>query len=141
MCFTIFGVSSNCGTAQITAGQWYHLAGTYDDNSDTILTYINGVLDDTITTTDTISALSANVKINDSDPNGWIGTGDDMRIYNRVLSATEIDALYKLGIGNCTNPVGKEGDIIMGDIDPGVGTDNALIYCDGVSWQAVGKSL
>ena len=140
LCFTIFGASANCGTGQITAGQWYHLAVTYDDNSDTILTYINGVLDDTLATTDTVSATSAGVRINDNGPNGWIGSGDDLRIYGQVLSATEIDALYKRGIGHCTDPVGKEGDIIMGDIDPGTGTDNAMLYCDGANWQTVGKT-
>ena len=64
------------------------------------------------------------------------GRIDDLRLYNRALSVTEIDALYKLGIGHCTNPVGKAGDLIFNDDAP----VKALQYCDGINWQTSGKS-
>ena len=140
LCFTIFSVTAHCGTGTISTGQWHHVATTYNDATNTIRLYIDGVLDDTITTTDTISASGSSVSINDNGSTGWFGHADDLRVYNRELSATEIDALYKLGTGNCTNPEGKEGDLIMDDLDAGVGVDNALIYCDGVNWQTIGKT-
>ena len=119
--------------------EWSHLLVTYDG---TTRLYRNGVL--------LITSSTTGLGATRSGPNDDMGIGgnpgasavvdgriDDVRIYNRTLSANEALALYEAGIGGCTNPVGKEGDLIFND-DTNI---NAVQYCDGVSWQAVGKAL
>lgn len=76
---------------------WHHLVVTYD--SSTIRHYVDGSLDTTIAQTGhihdgpgalTIGAHDANVV-----PRRWLfGSLDDIRIYNRALDSTEIQALY-----------------------------------------------
>lgn len=159
-CNLLFNISDDGGWAGeaangvvttdiLTVDTWAHVVATYDGSTNLASIYINGTLSASSTATDAASVniynSSAPLRIGATQdwgdsPKYFSGHIDDVRVYNRVLSTTEIDALHKMGIGNCTNPIGKEGDLIMGDIDPGVGTNNALMYCDGANWQAVGKT-
>jgi hypothetical protein len=73
---------------------WYHVAGVYNAAAKTLDVYVNGVLDD--------ASLSGTVPGSQFDPNvnvlmgkrngGWLfkGTIDEVRVYNRALSQTEI---------------------------------------------------
>lgn len=78
---------------------WHHVVGTYDG---TILKmYIDGVLQ-----TDTLS-ISGSINTDNSDilrigrnPNNtgpWDGLIDEVRIFNKALSAIEIKNLYEMG--------------------------------------------
>jgi hypothetical protein len=63
---------------------------------------INGVLDSgtTVGTAPTITNGTAAVYVGwrtDQAANSWNGLIDDVRIYNRALSADEIKRLYNLG--------------------------------------------
>ena len=121
----------------LSADTWYHLAGTYDGTD--LKIYVNGVLDHTTSpgTTPLIGTGSLHIGAEFSTGNAaFPGDIDDVRVYNRALSDTEVDALYKMGIGHCTNPVGKKGELLYND-DAGV---DALTYCDGADWQMIGKS-
>ena len=131
----------------LTAGQWHHIAASRTNNGNPadVTIYIDGqpiaggswiVGDGTAIANASDSVLVIGAESSDGTANSFNGNIDDVRIYNRILSDTEVDALYKLGIGHCTNPVGKEGDLIYND-DVGV---DALQYCDGANWQASGKS-
>ncbi len=93
------------GTAQSTTapqqGRWYHLAGTWDNNSQRMLFYVNGVLERNILRTGANIVSSASVLnigrrslSNDRYFNGLI---DEVAIYNRVLSASEALDHYKRG--------------------------------------------
>ncbi|MHC4702643.1 MAG: protein kinase domain-containing protein, partial [Planctomycetota bacterium] len=76
-------------------GQWYHVAAVYDGVS--MLLYVDGVLDACESASGAISTNSFPVHIGtDSslDRRGWLGSIDDVRIYNRALTAVEIAQLH-----------------------------------------------
>ncbi len=82
----------------IQTGTWYHVVGTWDGVS-TRRIYVNGVL----SASDTVTSLSAefnnNVLIGRGDttfPQHMNGQIDEVRVYNRGLSADEVGELYRL---------------------------------------------
>jgi len=86
-----------------TIGTWYYVVGTYDNS--TIKLYINGVLQTAQTSVsgpivDSTMAMTIGANPSGTPPgttfgSDWIGSLDDVRIYNRALSPTEITALYE----------------------------------------------
>ncbi len=78
-----------------TLGQWYLLTATWDGT--TLNLYVNGVFAGKSTRIGTLTT-SIPAKLGDgemmtSDGNYWNGAIDDVRIYNRTLSPTEISQL------------------------------------------------
>jgi len=85
------------GDTVLSAGTWYHVAGTYDGSKMKI--YVNGVEDEN-------SASQSGTLIKADRPLGFgrsfesgfdsffDGLMDEVRIYNRALSSDEIEALY-----------------------------------------------
>lgn len=67
---------------------WHHIAGVYDGRR--LLMYIDGNLDSSVTATGTTGPNESDLLIGGS----WHGLIDDVRIYNRALSADEIIELY-----------------------------------------------
>jgi hypothetical protein len=80
----------------LTAGQWYHVVGTFDGTD--IKSYLDGNLKDT----NKISAIKGyrnRLLIgNDGWANLFNGKIDDVRIHKRALSPEEIKASYDAGI-------------------------------------------
>jgi hypothetical protein len=80
----------------ISQDTWYHVAGVYDKAK--IYLYINGVSQGTPTsqtgTPDTNNNVSTVGCRSDSKANVWNGIIDEVRIYNRALTAEEISDLY-----------------------------------------------
>ena len=75
------------GTAVLTSSVWTHLAFTYDGTN--LRLYVNGALVRTVAATGAIAVTTGDLLIG-SDSAGWFkGTLDDLRIYDRALSATE----------------------------------------------------
>lgn len=76
---------------------WYHVAGVYDAATRTLNIYVNGVLDSGVLS-GTVPASqvnsAANVNIGRRSDGGFYFSGviDEVRIYNRALSAAEIQA-------------------------------------------------
>jgi hypothetical protein len=93
----VAGSGSNSSGVTATINKWEHVVMTYD-GSDTYL-YVNGVLrSGPIATTPgspTVDAARLGRRLDNSFPSA--GSIDDVRIYNRALSATEISQLYRLG--------------------------------------------
>ena len=82
-------------TNSITIGPWYHVALTSDGTITTI--YLDGVVGPTTGLT-TFTTFSPVLAIGGRDNLLFFnGTIDDVRIYNRALSAAEVTQLYKLG--------------------------------------------
>jgi len=94
----------NGATSYPTTGDtWMHLAATYDGGD--IKLYVNGVLDGSLTTAFAISANDQPLGIGaQSDGNTgrlFQGALDEIRLYNRALSASAIQALASgvVGVG------------------------------------------
>ncbi len=103
------------GSICITSNQvlvintWYHVASVWQASGNTMVLYINGVAD---AATPTVSGSAPTSLSNNTSPlrignfresgganvKHFSGKMDDVRIYNRALSATEVKQLYKLGI-------------------------------------------
>lgn len=94
----------NCGggtdvtsVGTLTANTWHHVSCVISGGTASI--YINGVLDNSGSAS--VSSGSDSVVIGeDFAPDGtrlWNGKIDDVRIYNRALTAAEVLQLYRLG--------------------------------------------
>jgi hypothetical protein len=80
-----------------TANSWYHLAMTYDQS--TIRLYVNGQQAATFAYTGAISTAAVPLSIGRRMDTGaaasfFVGTIDEVSVYNRALSASEIQAHY-----------------------------------------------
>ncbi len=93
--------------SRIPSNQWTHIVVTYDNTStsnDPIF-YVNGMatssIEQTAPTGTHVNESAYDVRLGGSDNSfrQYIGTLDDVRIYNRILSADEIQKLYKAGEG------------------------------------------
>jgi hypothetical protein len=99
----------------IATGVWYYLATTYDPSTRQVKIYINGVSDRTVTLSTGLS-LTANFSIGGDahNDNAFDGLIDEVQIYNRALSASEILAIFNAGsAGVC------KGLTLAIDIKPG----------------------
>src|SRR3989344_4532273 len=89
------------GSRVLSDNTWYHIVGTYDKNGGATngRIYINGVLDNTLTSTQPIQTVGSSVLIGAHSGGlpGFHGLIDDVRIYNRALSQDEIKRLYNMG--------------------------------------------
>jgi hypothetical protein len=77
-------------------GVWYHVAGVYDASATTLSVYVNGVLDNgALIGTIPASQVNSAVNVNIGRRTGGFyfnGVIDEVRIYNRALSAAEVQA-------------------------------------------------
>jgi hypothetical protein len=95
-------ITGGSGCPTLAANTWYHLAGTYDGT--TIRLYVNGAACGTPTTTSVALDTSSPIQFANSNPTATTRAIDDVRIYNRALSAAEITTQYQsynsaLGLG------------------------------------------
>ena len=84
----------------ITLGQWYHLTGVYSKTEETYTLYVNGASVDSATTSGTqdyssIDDLGIGARLNPTTTTTEFFDGliDDVRIYNKALTAAEVKAL------------------------------------------------
>lgn len=88
-----FDTWSNLGTSA-----WHHYAGVYDGS--TVKAYLDGVLKDTVTKTGNIN-VTGNTRIgaywNGGDTLRWIGSIDEVYVFDRALTEDEIKRLYFFG--------------------------------------------
>ena len=108
------GTSSNSNvlthTYTLTQSTWYHVCFTRDDSTNVTKFYINGSLQDTETVsvsssypsgaTGVIGDLNYSAGLNYN----WLGEIDQVRIFNKALSSSEVSKLYGNGAGEiaCT---------------------------------------
>lgn len=87
---------------EVNTHQWSHVAVTWDGSTGDWIGYLNGELEGSITNvSDLISTSEGDVAIGrDSRHDRWYFDGaiDDVRIYNRTLSETEIQKLNNRNI-------------------------------------------
>jgi hypothetical protein len=78
-----------------TVGQWVHICGVGDANGTSV--YVNGTLAGTTgVKKNTTSNYSLNIGAYPSGANSFDGTIDDVRLYNRALTTTEIAQLANI---------------------------------------------
>lgn len=124
----------------IIPNQWVHLIATYDFSTLTSKVYANGVL---LSTTNgiTMSVTNGTIWIGrglfrpSNDPYYWLGELDDIAIWNRALSQTEIQQLYT-GVLN-TNSTTYNKTIT---IYPNPANDHITIDC-GTLTNVIGHSI
>ena len=86
---------------EIENNKWYHVVATYDSSNGESKLYVNGNLVDSeefgrLKTETTTNLLIAGAPGNDTDWRNFDGKLDDLRIYDRVISKKEVNALYDL---------------------------------------------
>lgn len=101
------GVESVGGSTLLTAGTWYHAVITKSSATGLLTLYLNGVSDGSAAVGSAPSSNTSNAKIGSRDNANaseyWNGKIDEVRFYNRGLSAEEVVQLYRL-----TSPTGTE---------------------------------
>lgn len=98
-------VHSPTNITGLNDGRWHHIALVVDRNAQTINSFIDGRAE-TASSISTVGSLSStnHFVIGARSSTGTCSTPtpisvDDVRVYNRALSATEITGLYNLGGG------------------------------------------
>lgn len=76
--------------------QWHHLAGVIDRPGQAMRLYVDGVLQDSASVDNTADGDGGDLRIGTlwNQTNFFNGSIDDVRIYNRALSADEIQSLH-----------------------------------------------
>lgn len=100
--FKINDVTLNSPNGVLTVGEWNYVATTYDKNAggtDEVKHYVNGIQ---VGTSDYSISMGTNsdswdIGFEDNANRYFNGTIDELRFYNRVLSAQEIKDLYNKG--------------------------------------------
>jgi hypothetical protein len=97
------------GSRNVNDGQWHHVAAVYDGTNEYL--YVDGALDVSTPNTGSISQTSDPVYIGNVANTGnsgkyyFNGLIDEVSIYNRALTASEIEAIYAAGsAGKCNMP-------------------------------------
>ena len=108
-------VSATSGRTQrysktvLTLNTWYHVAGVYNATARTLDIYVNGVLDDGTLrgTVPAAQVLPTGINVNIGRRTGGFyfnGRIDEVRVYNRALSAAEIQADMNTPLAPSNNP-------------------------------------
>lgn len=89
-----FGTNFTYGITQLNASQWYHAVYTFDGATASL--YLNGVLENSTSISASITTNSFNMYLGCRTGAGEVFPGklDDIRIYNRCVSANEIKGYY-----------------------------------------------
>jgi uncharacterized repeat protein (TIGR01451 family) len=132
------------GQVAISTNQWHHIAGTYDGS--TIALYIDGALASSTAHTGTISSNSGFLSIGSEDGRtgtcpACVGTRyykgliDEVTIYDRALSAAEIQAIFGAGtFGKCY--AAAAAPTITG-FTPSSGNTGSSVVITGTNFTAV----
>jgi len=98
------------GTTNLTGGGWHHIVAVRDASADEIYLYVDNVLEDSLSVNYPAGfSSSASVNIGHlSAAYNFVGTLDEVALYNKALNPDEIEQHYQrgqvLGIGYCVTP-------------------------------------
>ena len=124
------GVDARICGGTISLNAWHHLAGTY--NGTTFALYVDGVLAASVSRSGAITTNSAAVSIGNKDSldRPFSGSLDEVRIYNRGLSAAEVTSDMNAPIG------GGAGDTQAPTAPSGLSATAASGTQMNLSWTA-----
>ena len=108
--------TSGDSVTTIIADTWYYVGATYDKDagSNQLKLYVNGVNENNGTATGSISWDISDIYIGKFSSTLFNGTIDEVRIYSRALSQTEITAAYEEGLDRLGIIPNEEGGITAG---------------------------
>jgi hypothetical protein len=90
--------------AAVPTGVWTHVSITYNASSNVMSFYINGAFVESHSPSATLliehNLINVGADKGQQDFLPFSGLMDDVRIYNRALSPTEVQALYNIGVAN-----------------------------------------
>lgn len=120
------------------ANRWYLITVAHDATADTVTFYVDGVpIGQSTTATYTLASSTSNLNLGrrTSGNNYFDGYMDDVRMYNRALTAADALALYNATYSefSCSSPLGVTGEITFNT------KHRVMQYCDSSSWVAMGK--
>jgi len=101
------GLQQIYGATPVHSNQWYHVVETY--NGTNLVLYVNGTLDGSMPVSGPIITTTQPFRIGGGSPPGtppyyFKGKIDEVSLYNRALSMSEVASLYSAGsAGKCTN--------------------------------------
>ena len=114
----------------LQVGVYQHLAGSYDSASRTMRLYYNGVEIASQLVTAPSPALMATgngVSLGDAAGEGYQGLMDEVRIYNRALSAVEVAALAQNRLCACQSASSQSSSLLFDGVN-----DYALLPGDAL---------
>ncbi len=108
------------GTVINSPDTWYHIACVFDDSADQVREYINGVLDSTTATTKSLVSSTSTLRLGQEVPSVtagryYLGLLDDVRIYNKALTASDLEIVMKggdRGAATSASPSDKATDVV-----------------------------
>jgi hypothetical protein len=118
------GLVNVLSTTISQANVWYHVVVTLNSSYTEAKIYVNGSLENTADwSASTQSFTYSNTQIGDSNlGNGFPGVIDELAIFNSVLSASDVAAIYNKGKPYDLSSYSPVGWWRMGDNDNGSGT-------------------
>jgi hypothetical protein len=136
------------GTATLSSNTWYHVVFTLDNTSFKL--YVNGTLDGSMTPAITSFnydptrgvILGGTNETNYNSP--YLGSMDNVRFYDRIISAAEVSAIYT-GDPDCSTLAPPVASFSVSNSSPCAGNSVSLIDLSSYSpstwnWQAPGAS-
>ena len=137
--FTSAGWSNSQGTSQLPVNTWSHLAATYDGA--TLRFYLNGVLAGSAPATGSIIVSANPLRIGGNSIWGEYFNGriDEVRIYNRALSVTEIqqDMTRPVNTVDTTPPTVTSVNPVAGATNVSAGISVTAVFSESLNPQSV----
>ncbi|MBX7041272.1 MAG: proprotein convertase P-domain-containing protein [Ignavibacteria bacterium] len=88
------------GKTVVPSNNWSHIAGTYNSSTNVFSIYINGILDTTSTVVSAQPVSNTDSVLIGTGFNGaFNGKMDEVRIWNRALSVSEISSFRRISLG------------------------------------------
>ena len=147
------GSGSNCldfimrngGTSQeiltpggtLSTNAWHHVVATYDGSQSEsgMKLYIDGAATGNSAANNLsgsiLTSVDFKVAVDDTTTASYFpGTLDEVRVYNRVLSPSDVLTLYNSTATACSGPTGYAGDEIYNN-----DANHVMQYCNGSNWE------
>ncbi|MFC1690716.1 LamG-like jellyroll fold domain-containing protein [Nanoarchaeota archaeon] len=117
-------------TPVLTENTWYHLALTYDEQTQIEILYLNG---DHVANDSSIPNMRNNhtndLKIGILNNKIFNGTIDEVRLYGRTLSPQQVKALYNNRTDLIVSQETSDGDILKACVTPNDGIEEGTEIC------------
>ena len=114
----------------LVSGRWSHVVFTGESNINTYKFYINGVLNFSCSTNEILATSGGGLTIaKDYVGADLVSTLDEVRVYNRALTPSEVERLYKLKNPRVAGGIDNAGLVGYWDFEEGTGIraeDNSI---------------